>query len=372
MQLNDFLKQMSAQRASDLYLSSDAKACIKVNGTLQPVSDQTLSPDLIKEIAYSTMNEAQKSEFEKTLEMNLVVSDKDLGRFRVNIFIQRSEVAMVIRRIYTNIPTPEALGLPLHLKSLLMEKQGLILFVGATDTGKSSSLASLINYRNENSAGHILTLEDPIEYLHTHKRSIINQREIGTDTPSYESALSNTLRQAPDMIVIGEIRHKSTMEQALLFSEVGHLCVSTLHANNSIQAIERIIHFFPEERKAQILLDLSFNLKAIVSQRLIPTLKGGRIAAVEVLLGTPLICDLIQKGQLGELKEAMERSVNVGMQTFDQALEKLYFEGKISQEEAIRNADSKNNLKLNIQLKSGTTSTASTDLSFTKLNFPNN
>lgn len=351
MQLNEMLDHMIAQQASDLYLTTGAKASLRVNGLLTPISDQNLSSGFIKELAYSIMSDEQKGEFEKKLEMNLIFATDIQGRFRINIFMQRSDVAMVLRRIHTTIPTLEALGLPLQLKSVIMEKRGLILFVGATDSGKSTSLASLINYRNENSMGHILTIEDPIEYIHTHKRCIVNQREVGIDTQTYEEALKNTLRQAPDVILIGEIRTQNTMEQSLLFSEIGHLCVSTLHANNANQALERIIHFFPEERKKQILLDLSFNLKAIISQRLITALDGGRVAAVEILLGTPLVSALIERGAISELKALMEKSSTLGMQTFDQSLEKLYFEGKISEEEALYNADSKNNLKLNIQLK---------------------
>lgn len=353
MQLNEMLDRMIKEKASDLYLTTGAKPSLRVNGQLKSVSDTPLEARFIKDLAYSIMSADQKGEFENKLEMNLVYADEKMGRFRINIFMQRSDVALVIRRIHTVIPSIEALGLPLQLKSVIMEKRGLVLFVGATDSGKSTSLASLINYRNENSMGHILTIEDPIEFIHSHKGCIVNQREVGIDTQTYEEALRNTLRQAPDVILIGEIRTQNTMEQSLLFSEIGHLCVATLHANNASQALERIIHFFPEERKKQILLDLAFNLRAIVSQRLITSLEGGRVAAVEILLGTPLVSALIQRGEISELKALMEKSASLGMQTFDQSLEKLYFDGKISQEEALYNADSKNNLKLNMQLKGG-------------------
>jgi twitching motility protein PilU len=296
------------------------------------------------------MDAEQRQHFEMKPEMNLALSLKGIGRFRVNIFIQRSEVGMVIRRIHTEIPSLETLNLPPILKEIITEKRGLVLFVGATGSGKSTSMAALINHRNEQQAGHIITIEDPIEFVHSHKKSIVNQREVGVDTDSYEDALKNTLRQAPDLILIGEIRSRETMEHAIAFSETGHLCVSTLHANSANQALDRIINFFPEERKNQLLLDLSFNLKAIISQRLIPTKDGKRTIAIEILLGTPLILSLINRGEISQLKEVMEKSKNLGMQTFDQALEALYFEGKISLEEAIRNADSKNNLRLKIQL----------------------
>lgn len=343
---------MVLEEASDLYVTTGTKASIRINGKIKAISDQTLEPGFAKELAYSIMSDEQKVEFEKKLEMTLALSRKQLGRFRVNIFVQRSEVAMVIRRIHTAIPTLEKLGLPSQLQSLIMEKRGLILFVGATGSGKSSSVASLINYRNDNGSGHIITIEDPIEFIHTHKNCIITQREVGTDTQSYEDALENTLRQAPDVILVGEIRTRNAMEQSLFFSETGHLCISTLHANNANQAIDRIINFFPEDRTKQILLDLSLNLKAIISQRLLPSIQRQRVAAIEILLSSPLVASLIQRGDVNELKSLMEKSALLGMQTFDQSLEKLYFEGKITQEEAIQNADSKNNVKLNKQLKS--------------------
>jgi twitching motility protein PilU len=282
--------------------------------------------------------------------MNLAISEEGLGRFRVNIFKQRNEVAMVIRSIKTDIPYFKDLGLPSILPELVMEKHGLILLVGGTGSGKSTSLASLIDHRNTNSAGHIITIEDPVEFVHDHKKSIVNQREVGMDTDNYEDALQNTLRQAPDVILIGEIRSRETMEHALAFAETGHLCLSTLHANNANQALDRIINFFPEERHNQLLLDLSLNLRGIISQRLIPTVDGKRAAAIEVLIGSPRVKDLIKKGDIDSLKEVMSKSAGQGMKTFDQALFELYQQGKISMEEALRNADSANNLRLSITL----------------------
>jgi twitching motility protein PilU len=296
------------------------------------------------------MNEDQIRDFEKSPEMNLAISDPDIGRFRVNIFQQRGEVAIVARNIKTEIPSAASLGLPPVLNDLIMQKRGLVLFVGGTGSGKSTSLAALIDHRNKNSDGHIITIEDPVEFVHPHQKSIVNQREIGVDTNSYEEALQNTLRQAPDVILIGEIRSRETMEHALAFAETGHLCLSTLHANNANQALDRIINFFPEERHKQLFLDLSLNLQGFVSQRLIPTVDGKRAAAIEILLGTPRVCDLIKQGEVMELKEVMEKSEQQGMKTFDSALYALYKTGKISYEEALKNADSKNNLRLRIQL----------------------
>ncbi|MFO1256901.1 MAG: PilT/PilU family type 4a pilus ATPase [Gammaproteobacteria bacterium] len=351
MELTEFLKIMVAEEGSDLYLTTGAKPMIKAFGQLKPIHETILPKGAVKKMAYDIMDVDQKSAFEQRPEMNLALSLSGIGRFRVNIFVQRAEISMVIRSIKSEIPTVNALGLPPILSEVIMEKRGLILFVGATGAGKSTTLAALINQRNEMSAGHIITIEDPIEFVHTHKQSIVNQREIGMDTLSYEDALKNTLRQAPDVILIGEIRTRETMEHAIAFSETGHLCLSTLHANNANQALDRMINFFPENRKKQLLLDLSFNLKAIVSQRILPTLDGKRICAFEVMLGTPLILDLIQRDEIESLKEVMEKSENLGMQTFDKVLEKLYFQNKISLEEAIRNADSKNNLRLKITLK---------------------
>lgn len=350
MVLNDFLIKMKELEGSDLYLSTGAQPSVKAHGKLQPISSEFLQEGEVKKLAYQIMGADKTKQFEKLLEMNMALAIEELGRFRVNIFIQRNEVAMVIRRIHTDIPSTDILGIPTILRDIIMEKSGLVLFVGPTGCGKSTSLASLIDYRNTHSAGHIIMIEDPIEYVHCHKKSIVNQREVGLDTVSYQEALKNTLRQAPDVILIGEIRSQETMEQAIAFAETGHLCLSTLHANNANQAFERIINFFPDGRKNQLLLDLSFNIKAIVSQRLIPTLDGKRVAAFEILLGTPLVTSLINRGQIDGLKEVMEKSSNLGMQTFDQSLEKLYFEKKISLEDALRNADSRNNLRLKISL----------------------
>lgn len=350
MVLNDFLIKMMELEGSDLYLSTGAVPSVKAHGKLCPISDTLLKDGEVKKLAYEIMGSSKVADFEKSLEMNMALAIEGLGRFRVNIFIQRNEVSMVIRRIHTIIPSIESLGIPTILSDIIMEKSGLVLFVGPTGCGKSTSLASLIDYRNANSAGHIIMIEDPIEYMHPHKKSIINQREVGLDTLSYQEALKNTLRQAPDVILIGEIRSQDTMDQAIAFAETGHLCLSTLHANNANQAFERIINFFPESRKNQLLLDLSFNIKAIISQRLIPTLDGKRVAAFEILLGTPLVVSLISRGGIDGIKEVMEKSTNLGMQTFDQSLERLYFENKISLEDALRNADSRNNLRLKISL----------------------
>ena len=299
------------------------------------------------------MNAEQIEQFEKSPEMNMAISDPDIGRFRVNIFQQRGEIAIVARNIKTEIPSAASLGLPPILNDLIMQKNGIVLFVGGTGSGKSTSLAALIDHRNKNSDGHIITIEDPVEFIHPHQKSIINQREVGVDTNSYEEALQNTLRQAPDVILIGEIRSRETMEHALAFAETGHLCLSTLHANNANQALDRIINFFPEERHKQLFLDLSLNLQGFVSQRLIPTPDGKRAAAFEILLGTPRVCDLIKQGEVMELKEVMEKSEQQGMKTFDSALYDLCKSGKISYEEALKNADSKNNLRLRIQLSEG-------------------
>lgn len=351
MEFRDYLKLMVAKDGSDIYLSTGAPPSMKIHGVLTPLEQNSLAPGKTKAIAYQIMDAAQTAEFEKNMEMNLALSDRDIGRFRVNIFRQRNEVGLVIRNIKTEIPKIGDLGLPPVLTKLVMQKRGLILFVGATGSGKSTSLAALMDFRNSNSAGHIVTIEDPIEYVHPHKKSIITQREVGYDTVSYAAALKNTLRQAPDVILIGEIRDRETMEHAISFAETGHLAISTLHANNANQAFDRIINFFPEDRHNQLLLDLSLNVRGIVSQRLIPTLDGKRCAAIEILLGSPLISDLIHKGEIGRLKEIMEKSENLGMQTFDGALYKLYKQGKISLEEALRNADSQNNLRLRISLE---------------------
>jgi len=341
---------MVDQDASDLYLSSGAAASAKIHGTLTAIEETRLSTEQIKTIAYSVMHAEQIAEFERRPEMNLAISEQGIGRFRVNIFRQRNSISMVIRNIKTDIPQWEALGLPPILTDIIMASRGLVLFVGATGSGKSTSLASLIDYRNTRSAGHIITIEDPIEFVHQHKRSIVNQREVGVDTDSYEDALKNTLRQAPDVILIGEIRDRETMEHAIAFAETGHLAISTLHANNANQALDRIINFFPEDRRNQLLLDLSLNLRGFVSQRLVKTVDGKRAAAVEVLLGTPLVQDMVRRGDVHEIKEVMRKSENLGMQTFDRALYKLVESGRISLDEAMKHADSPNNLRLELSL----------------------
>ncbi len=350
MELKDYLLLLARRDGSDIYLSTGAPPCAKFQGALRGLDKEPLPPGRIKQIAYSVMDSAQIVEFEKTLEMNLAISEPGIGRFRVNIFKQRGEISMVIRNIKTDIPTVADLGLPQILTEVIMSKRGLILFVGGTGSGKSTSLAALIDHRNTNSGGHIITIEDPIEFVHHHKRSVINQREVGVDTLSYADALKNTLRQAPDVILIGEIRDRETMEHALAFAETGHLAISTLHANSANQALDRIINFFPEERRPQLLTDLSSNLRAFVSQRLIPTVDGKRCAAIEILLHSPMVETLIKRGEVGALKEIMEKAVGMGMQTFDQALFALYQAGRISYEETIKNADSANNLRLRINL----------------------
>jgi twitching motility protein PilU len=350
MDFKSYLGTMVEKDASDLYLSSGAAPSAKINGILIRLEDAPLTSGQVREIAWSIMNEEQITEFEHRPEMNLAISEEGIGRFRINIFRQRNSVSMVIRNIKTDIPDWSKLGLPEVLTKVIMEKRGLVLFVGATGSGKSTSLASLIDYRNTNSAGHIITIEDPVEFVHSHKQSIVNQREVGVDTESYEDALKNTLRQAPDVILIGEIRDQETMEHALAFAETGHLAISTLHANNANQALDRIINFFPEERRNQLLLDLSLNLRAFVSQRLIKTVDNKRAAAVEILLGTPLVQDMIRRGDVHEIKEVMQKSEGLGMQTFDSALYKLVEAGKITLDEAVRNADSPNNLRLKLSL----------------------
>ena len=350
MELVDYLRILAEKDGSDLFLSTGAPPSAKFHGRLLALEKKIMQPGEIKEMAYALMNQEQITEFESKPEMNLAISEPGVGRFRVNIFQQRNQVSMVIRSIKVDIPNWRDLDLPDILPKLIMQKRGLILFVGGTGSGKSTSLAALIDYRNSNSSGHIITIEDPVEFVHRHKKSIINQREVGVDTDSYEDALKNTLRQAPDVILIGEIRDSETMEHALAFAETGHLCISTLHANNANQALDRVVNFFPEERHKQLFLDLSLNLQAFVSQRLIPTVDGKRCAAIEILLGTPRVCDLIKKGQVDEVKEVMTKSENQGMQTFDTALYKLFVAGKISEEEALKNADSKNNLALKIRL----------------------
>lgn len=353
MGFKDLLKMMIEQDGSDLFLTTGAPPSMKAHGKLVPLVNKKLPEGMVKKIAYQIMNDEQIKEFEQNPEMNLAVADDEIGRFRVNIFKQRGEIGIVARNIKTEIPSTESLGLPPILQDLIMRKRGIILFVGGTGSGKSTSLAALIDYRNKNSDGHIITIEDPVEFIHPHQGCIVNQREVGVDTNTYDDALKNTLRQAPDVILIGEIRSQDTMEHALAFAETGHLCLSTLHANNANQALDRIINFFPDERHKQLFLDLSLNLVAFVSQRLIPTVDGKRCAAIEILIGTPRVCDLIKQGKVSEIKEVMEKSEQQGMKTFDAALFDLYKQGKITYEEALKNADSKNNLRLRIQLSEG-------------------
>ena len=352
MDFNDYLTILVKNEGSDLYLSTGAPPCAKFHGKLKPIEKTPLSPGVIKAIAYEMMDKKQQEEFDDELEMNLAYTISGVGRFRVNIFKQRNEISIVARNIVTEIPKVDDLGLPPVLKDIIMAKRGLVLFVGATGSGKSTSLAALIDHRNSNSSGHIITIEDPVEFIHKHKKSIINQREVGVDTRSFEKALKNTLRQAPDVILIGEIRDKETMEHALAFAETGHLCISTLHANNANQALDRIINFFSEERRNQLLTDLSLNLRAFVSQRLVETVDKKRAAAIEILLGTPTISELIMRGDIDGIKEIMQKSENIGMQTFDTALFKLYIDGRITLDEALKNADSANNLRLRIKLHS--------------------
>jgi twitching motility protein PilU len=353
MLIKKYLETLAKHDGSDLYLSTGAPPSGKFQGVMKPLSKEPLKPGQIAEMIKEVMDEDQKKEFEHELELNMAISLSGVGRFRLNMFRQRNEVSVVARNIVTDIPKFEDLGLPEVLKKVITAKRGLILFVGGTGSGKSTSLASLIDHRNATSAGHIITIEDPIEYVHKHKKSIINQREVGVDTKSFHAALKNTLRQAPDVILIGEIRDAETMEHALAFAETGHLAISTLHANNANQALDRIINFFPSERHAQILQDMGLNMQAIISQRLVPTVDSKRVAAVEVLLGTKTIQDLIYKGDIDSIKEIMTKSETLGMQTFDAALFKLHQDGKISLEEALKNADSANNLRLRIKLAEG-------------------
>jgi twitching motility protein PilU len=350
MRITPWLEILAKHGGSDLYLSTGAPPCAKFQGKLKPVAKEVLGPGEIKDIAYEIMDPTQQEEFEQELEMNLAISIPGVGRFRVNIFVQRNEVGIVARNIVTEIPKASDLDLPPILTDTIMAKRGLILMVGATGSGKSTTLAALIDHRNTNSSGHIITIEDPVEFVHKHKKCLVNQREVGVDTRSWHAALKNTLRQAPDVILIGEIRDRETMEHALAFAETGHLAISTLHANNANQALDRIINFFPEERRPQLLMDLSSNLRAFVSQRLISTTDGKRCAAIEILLGTPTISELILRGEFESIKEIMQKSNELGMQTFDQALVQLYRDGKISMEEALKNADSENTVRLTLKL----------------------
>lgn len=350
MKVTPYLKILADKEGSDVYLSTGARPSAKFNGVLTPLGKDPCPPGYVEKLANELMSEKQLEEFRNKPEMNLALSLPDVGRFRVNIFKQRNEVSMVIRNIQTEIPDINKLGLPDVLTKVIMAKRGLILFVGGTGSGKSTSLAALIDHRNTNSKGHIITIEDPIEFMHQHKGCIVNQREVGMDTDCFEDALKNTLRQAPDVILIGEIRDRETMEHALAFAETGHLAISTLHANNANQALDRIINFFPEEKRQSLLSDLSINLQGFVSQRLVRTVDGKRCAAIEILLNSPRIADLIKAGEVMEIKEVMEKSEPMGMQTFDMALYDLYKSGKISLDETLRNADAENNLRLKIEL----------------------
>ncbi|EPJ49159.1 MAG: tfp pilus assembly protein, ATPase PilU [Osedax symbiont Rs2] len=350
MDFTKYLTELATRDGSDLYLSTGASPCAKFQGELVKLSEETVKVGEVEAVAREIMDEQQWEMFEQELEMNLAISIAQVGRFRVNIFKQRNQFALVARNIKGDIPNLTDLGLPEHLKEIVMNKRGLILFVGATGSGKSTSLAALIDHRNANAGGHIITIEDPIEFIHKHKKSIVNQREVGVDTRSFHSALINTLRQAPDVILIGEVRDRETMEHCLAFAETGHLAISTLHANNANQALDRIINFFPEDRHSQVLSDLALNIKAIVSQRLVKTVDGKRTAAIEILLNTSTIRELIHKGDIEGIKEIMGKSENLGMQTFDASLYALVKAGKISVDEALRNADSRNNLRLRLKL----------------------
>lgn len=347
--ISPVLKFMVDKGASDIFFSTNAAIHIDIEGESLPINAQIMGPGMIKEIAYSLMTPEQIKEFETTLECNFAISKTDIGRFRVNVFQQRGEVAMVIRHIKTEIPSFEQLGLPPILKDLIMRKRGLLLLVGATGSGKSTTLASMIDHRNENATGHIITVEDPIEFVYQHKKSIVNQREVGIDTLSFDNALKNAMRQAPDVILIGEIRDMESMKLAMAYAETGHLCLATLHANNANQALERIISFFPPEIKQGLLLSVSLNLVGIVSQRLVAAKSQKRVAASEVLINTPYVAELIQKQKLGEIKDIMADNNDIGMNTFDQSLFRLYANGKIDEENALANADSRNDLSLKIR-----------------------
>ena len=351
--MHKLLAAMSQQGGSDLFISHDFPPSMKAHGTMQPLAQAKLTGAVTRELAYSIMNDEQRSEFEKEMECNFAISLPGVSRFRVNVYVQQQAVSMVIRTIASEIPNFEKLKLPEVLKDVVMTKRGLVLVVGATGSGKSTTLAAMIDHRNRTSAGHIITVEDPVEYVHASRQSLVTHREVGVDTKSWHHALKNTLRQAPDVILIGEIRDAETMEHAIAFAETGHLCLGTLHANSASQTIERIINFFPEERRTQLLMDLSANLRGIVSQRLVRREDGnGRSAAIEILLNTPTIAEKIVTGQFHEIKSIMDRSRELGMRTFDWALFELYNEGLITFDEAIRNADSANELRLNIKLKS--------------------
>lgn len=349
--MHDLLRLMLNKKASDLFITAGYPPAMKIDGKMTPITQQVLSPAHTAALAQAIMNDKQAAEFEVSKESNFAINPEGIGRFRVNAFVQQQRTGIVLRTITTKIPDFDALGLPQVLKEVVMSKRGLVIFVGGTGSGKSTSMAALIGHRNKNSYGHIITIEDPVEYVHEHINCVITQREVGVDTESWEAALKNTLRQAPDVILIGEIRDRETMEHAIAFAETGHLCMGTLHANSANQALDRIINFFPEERRAQLLMDLSLNLRALVAQRLIPKKEGsGRAAAIEIMLNSPMISDLIFKGNVHEIKEIMKKSSEQGMQTFDMALFELYESGVISYEDALRNADSMNELRLQIKL----------------------
>ncbi len=353
MDFEGLLKLMVTKKASDLFITAGVPPSIKIHGKVMPVTQRALSPEKAREVVLSVMNEEQRREFARTHECNFAISAAGIGRYRVSAFQQRNHIGMVLRRIETTIPTIEELRLPNILKKISLTKRGLVIFVGATGTGKSTSLASMIGYRNRSTTGHIISIEDPIEFVHNHDKCIITQREVGIDTESFDMALKNTLRQAPDVILIGEVRTSETMDYAVAFAETGHLCMCTLHANNANQALDRILHFFPREKHSQVLMDLSLNLRAIIAQQLIPTPDGkGRRPAIEIMINTPLVSDHIRKGELHLLKDLMSKSNEQGMQTFDQSLFVLFKSGEVTYEDAIHHADSPNDLRLMIKLDS--------------------
>ncbi|MXS85676.1 PilT/PilU family type 4a pilus ATPase [Nitrosomonas sp. HPC101] len=368
--MHDLLRLMLSKKASDLFITAGYPPAMKIDGKMTPITQQPLSPVHTAALAQAIMNDRQMVEFESSKECNFAISPDGIGRFRVNAFVQQQRTGIVIRTITTKIPNFDDLGLPQVLKEIVMSKRGLVIFVGGTGSGKSTSMAALIGHRNQNSHGHIITIEDPVEFVHEHINCIVTQREVGVDTESWEAALKNTLRQAPDVILIGEIRDRETMEHAIAFAETGHLCMGTLHANSANQALDRIINLFPEERRAQLLMDLSLNIRALIAQRLVPKKSGnGRTAAIEVMLNSPLISDLIFKGNVHEIKEIMKKSSELGMQTFDMALFELYENGTISYEDALRNADSMNELRLQIKLRGSEIPERDTETNMENLTF---